>query len=69
MKDDPPIPTTPGAGRLISIIRLRSECWDRKNANLRGCGHGAEPFGRTDQWGKHFVAYVRGAQLIPQLPN
>lgn len=28
-----------------------------------------EPFGRTPQWGKHFVAYVRGAQLIRELPE
>jgi hypothetical protein len=28
-----------------------------------------EPFGRTPYWGVHFVAYVRGAQLIRSLPE
>lgn len=27
-----------------------------------------EPFGRTTNWGRHFVAYVRGAHLIQELP-
>lgn len=27
-----------------------------------------EPFGRTPHWGKHFVAYVRGAHIIQELP-
>ncbi len=27
-----------------------------------------EPFGRSPHWGKHFVAYVRGAHLIKSLP-
>ena len=27
-----------------------------------------EPFGRSPQWAKHFVAYVRGAHLIKSLP-
>jgi hypothetical protein len=28
-----------------------------------------EPFGRSPHWGQHFVAYVRGAQGIKQLPE
>lgn len=28
-----------------------------------------EPFGRTPHWGKHFIAYVRGAHLIKKLPE
>jgi len=27
-----------------------------------------EPFGRSPHWGKHFVAYVRGANLVQELP-
>lgn len=27
-----------------------------------------EPFGRSPHWGQHFVAYVRGAHLVRQLP-
>lgn len=28
-----------------------------------------EPFGRSPHWGKHFVAYVRGAHMIRELPE
>ena len=28
-----------------------------------------EPFGRSPHWGKHFVAYVRGAHLVKSLPE
>ena len=28
-----------------------------------------EPFGRSPYWGQHFVAYVRGAHLIRELPE
>ena len=28
-----------------------------------------EPFGRSPHWGQHFVAYVRGANGIKELPE
>ncbi len=28
-----------------------------------------EPFGRSPHWGRHFIAYVRGAHLIKSLPD
>lgn len=28
-----------------------------------------EPFGRSPHWGRHFVAYVRGANVIKELPE